>query len=339
MNPITVTADRSYEIVLSSNWRSALTVAMSGRDVVVIAPETLLGKVAEIVDPERIISVPDGEQQKTFSSLETLAEKLAKLGMDRHSLIVGIGGGATTDLTGFLAASYLRGVEWIAVPTTVAGMVDAAIGGKTGINLAGGKNLFGAFYSPSQVIVDTSWLTSLEKRDISAGLAEAVKAGFIGDSRILELIESDLSKNLSEIIERSITVKATVVSRDFRESGEREVLNYGHTLGHAIERHSGYRLRHGEAISIGLCFAARLSQQISGLAKEVADRHFRILTSLDLPTSYPNTAWPELRSLMGLDKKRKAGLIRFVTLREIGKTDRQSTEESILAEVYRGISS
>jgi 3-dehydroquinate synthase len=217
-------------------------------------------------------------------------------------------------------------------------MVDAAIGGKTGINLSKGKNLVGSFHSPRKVIVDTNLLNSLTQRDINAGLAESIKAGFIGDERILELIEKDSARNLPEIIERSIRVKAKVVSKDFKESDEREILNYGHTLGHAIEKHSKYKLRHGEAISIGLGFAAKLSNKISGLSDELARRHFVILNSLNLPTTYERSAWPKLYEFMGRDKKRKDGLIRFVTLKDIGKSDRISAPESTLSALYREIS-
>ncbi|HEY9276299.1 MAG TPA: 3-dehydroquinate synthase [Candidatus Nanopelagicaceae bacterium] len=334
MKSIEVRAERAYQVDICDSWQSEVSDLMQLRESLVVAPQRLVTELSEIIPQGKILSVPDGEKQKSFETLQDLAEKLAALGASRETLLIAIGGGATTDLTGFLAAGYLRGVDWVAVPTTVAGMVDAAIGGKTGINLASGKNLFGAFNSPIRVIVDTSWLETLSKRDKAAGLAESVKCGFIRDEKILQLIESNTKDNIREIIERSIKVKADVVSMDFRESGEREILNYGHTLGHAIERHSGYSLRHGEAISIGLVFAAKLSHRF-GLNKQVVDRHIKILQSLNLPIQYEQAAWPKLYELMGKDKKRRAGEIRFVTINGIGITDRKSAPEGILSEVYR----
>lgn len=336
MKSIQVRAERSYQVDICDNWRTEISSVFESRETYVVAPRRLLSEIGTTIAENKILVVPDGENQKNFETLQSLAENLASRGASRETLLIAIGGGATTDLTGFLAASYLRGIDWLAVPTTVAGMVDAAIGGKTGINLTSGKNLFGAFNSPVRVIVDTSWLNTLSARDRAAGLAESVKCGFIRDEKILQLIESDPAENLVEIIGRSIQVKADVVSLDFREDGEREILNYGHTLGHAVERHSGYTLRHGEAVSIGLVFAAKLSQKF-GLGKEVVERHSSILQNLNLPVSYEKSAWPAIYDLMGKDKKRRAGEIRFVTLKSIGFTERQSAAVGILSEVYREI--
>lgn len=336
MTSIKISADRIYSIELVSSWNVALNEEISNQESVILIPKALRSLISP--DVKNLIVVPNGESQKEFKILEKVLTKIADLGISRRGVIIGIGGGATTDLAGFSAACYLRGIEWIAVPTTVAGMVDAAIGGKTGINLSMGKNLVGSFYSPRKVIVDTNWLNSLSQRDINAGLAESIKAGFIGDERILELVEENPKKNLAEIIERSIRVKAEVVSKDFKESDEREILNYGHTLGHAIEKHSKYKLRHGEAVSIGLGFAAKLSSQLSGLSNELVKRHFEILKSLHLPTTYDRSAWPHLYKFMGRDKKRRDGLIRFVTLKDIGKSDRISASESTLSALYREIS-
>lgn len=336
MTSIKISAERVYSVDLVSSWREALSEEISNRESVILIPKALRSLVPSGV--RNVIVVRNGESQKDFKTLEKVLTKISDFGISRRGLIIGIGGGATTDLAGFSAACYLRGIDWIAVPTTVAGMVDAAIGGKTGINLSKGKNLVGSFHSPRKVIVDTNLLNSLTQRDINAGLAESIKAGFIGDERILELIEKDSARNLPEIIERSIRVKAKVVSKDFKESDEREILNYGHTLGHAIEKHSKYKLRHGEAVSIGLGFAAKLSNQLSGLSNELVKRHFEILKSLNLPTTYDRSAWPQLYKFMGRDKKRRDGLIRFVTLKDIGKSDRISASESTLSALYREIS-
>jgi 3-dehydroquinate synthase len=241
----------------------------------------------------------------------------------------------------------LRGIDWIAVPTTVAGMVDAAIGGKTGINSDYGKNLIGAFHSPRKVLIDTSWLKTLSDRDFAAGMAEVVKCGFIVDPQILDLLKG---KNLSairndsalvqDLITRSVAVKAHVVANDFKESFGREVLNYGHTLGHAIEIHSKYSLRHGEAVSIGLVFAAQLAGVKGLLDSETIAAHEQILNGIGLPTKYPSDSWQHLYPLLALDKKSRGHQLRFVALSGVGKTLRiEDANESELRTAYERISS
>jgi 3-dehydroquinate synthase len=291
--------------------------------------------------------VSDGEGAKTSSSLQSLWNWLGAAGFTRSDAVVGIGGGTITDLAGFAAASWLRGIDWIAVPTTVAGMVDAAIGGKTGINSDYGKNLIGAFHSPRKVLIDTSWLKTLSDRDFAAGLAEVVKCGFIVDAQILDLLKG---KNLSairsdvalvqDLITRSVAVKAHVVANDFKESFGREVLNYGHTLGHAIEIHSKYSLRHGEAVSIGLVFAAQLAGVKGLLDSETIAAHEQILNGIGLPTKYPSDSWQHLYPLLALDKKSRGHQLRFVALSGVGKTLRiEDANESELRTAYERISS
>ena len=240
--------------------------------------------------------------------------------------MVGVGGGAVTDVAGFVAACWLRGVRVVQVPTSLLGMVDAAVGGKTGVNTAAGKNLVGAFHPPAGVLCDLSTLDSLPWVDLVAGLAEVVKCGFIADPAILDLIEADRSAAvdpasfaLRELVERSVRVKARVVSADLRESGLREILNYGHTLGHAIEKHEGYAWRHGHAISVGLVFAAALGRHSGRLDESVADRHRSVLTALGLPVSYPADRWPALRAAMRVDKKARGAKLRFVVLSGLGR--------------------
>ena len=334
MRVIKVHAERDYEVESRTKWSSRLAELTSGRDFRVLTPTAIANYVSKEIDQSKIIFTPEGESQKSFSFLEELLERLAKEKLSRNSLLIGIGGGATTDLAGFAAAIYMRGIDWIAIPTSVAGMVDAAIGGKTGINLSFGKNLVGSFYSPTKVLIDFDWIKSLSQRDINAGLAESVKCGFIADQEILNLMEENVSQNLTEIIERSIAVKAKVVSADFKENDQREILNYGHTLGHAIESDSNFSLRHGEAIAIGLHFAAALSTRVEGLSYEVFNRHKEILRKLDLPLVYRSNAWDKLFSYMLNDKKRKDGEIRFVSLKKLGECGRLSLPESILREVY-----
>ena len=211
------------------------------------------------------------------------------------------GGGAVTDLGGYVAASWMRGVRLVNVPTTLLGMVDAAVGGKTGINIDAGKNLVGAFHEPAAVLVDLTTLRTLPADDLAAGMAEVIKGGFIADPRILELVEADPKAALdpdgdvlAELVRRKIQVKADVVAADLRESSLREILNYGHTLGHAIERREGYRWRHGAAVSVGLVFAAELARHAGRLDDATADRHRAVLESIGLPTGYAAGALPDL---------------------------------------------
>jgi 3-dehydroquinate synthase len=273
--------------------------------------------------------IPDGEEGKSPEVLLKLWNWLAAAGFTRSDLVVGIGGGAITDIAGFAAATYLRGIDWIAIPTSVAGSVDAAIGGKTGANLDYGKNLVGSFHSPRTVLIDHSWFATLSDRDFAAGLAEVVKCGFIRDGHILKLLQN---KNLQEVrrdeelvlelIERAVQVKADVVGRDFKESFDREILNYGHTFGHAVEKHAKYSLRHGECVSIGMAFMAHLQSDLGLISDEVRDLHLSLLTQLNLPVTYSSGDWPEIRALMSMDKKSRGNTLRFVTISEIGKTDR-----------------
>jgi 3-dehydroquinate synthase len=244
----------------------------------------------------------------------------------RSDAIVGFGGGSTTDLAGFVAATWLRGVKLIQIPTTLLGMVDAAIGGKTGINTSEGKNLVGVFYAPSAVIIDLDTLGSLNRNEILAGFGEVAKYGFIDDERILELIEADVavatdptSEVFAEIVERCVRIKARVVSNDFKESGLREILNYGHTLGHAIELAERYKWRHGAAIAIGMVFVAELANLAGKLSDADLDRHRSIFKLLGLPTEYKAEKWDQLLAAMQRDKKSRAGSLRFVVLEGIGK--------------------
>jgi 3-dehydroquinate synthase len=341
---IPVNAERSYQIEVGVDWRLALEDRCKGRkQVVVLCSE---GFPVETTYPT--ILIPDGELGKELSTLENLYQHFSDLKISRDTLIVAIGGGAVTDVAGFAAATWQRGIDWLAIPTTLAGMVDAAIGGKTGINFKSGKNLIGSFHSPIAVLADLSWLLTLAPRDLSAGLAEVIKTGFIKDAKILELIEliqtqKDSIETQKEIwidlISRSISVKAQVVSTDFKENFEREILNYGHTLGHAIEKHSDYQLRHGEAVAIGLCFAAELSKISNGLSDEVVNKHYQLLKKVNLTTTYPINAWDELFVIMKGDKKNRAGTIRLVGLVDIGTCNRiENPDEKLLRTVYERIS-
>lgn len=270
--------------------------------------------------------VSDGEDAKRIEVAAWCWGIMGKSDFTRSDAIIGFGGGSTTDLAGFVAATWLRGITYVAIPTTLLGMVDAAVGGKTGINTAEGKNLVGAFYAPKAVVCDLDTLHTLPKIEITSGFGEIVKYGFIADERILELIESDLAKatdvsteEFREIVERSISIKARVVSADFKEAGEREILNYGHTLGHAIELVERFQWRHGAAISVGMMFVAQLGLSLGHTPVELLERQERILTSLGLPTTYRGGRFQQLLEAMRRDKKSRAGALRFIALDGIGK--------------------
>jgi 3-dehydroquinate synthase len=227
----------------------------------------------------------------------------------------------------------------VQVPTSLLGMVDAAVGGKTGVNTAAGKNLVGAFHPPAGVLCDLSTLDTLAPVDLVAGLAEVVKCGFIADPAILDLIDQP-HHHLRELVERSVRVKARVVSEDLRESGLREILNYGHTLGHAIEKREDYAWRHGHAISVGLVFAAALGRHSGRLADDVADRHRSILDALGLPTTYPAAAWPALRAAMRVDKKARGASLRFVVLDGLARPGiLESPSDALLQAAYAEVAS
>ncbi|PWH05780.1 3-dehydroquinate synthase [Brachybacterium endophyticum] len=292
-----------------------------------------------------LAEVPDGEEAKTAQVAGFLWQVCGQAELSRQDLVIGLGGGAATDLAGFVAATWLRGIDVLQVPTTVAAMVDAAVGGKTGINTAEGKNLVGSFHPPIAVVEDLDVLAGLGANDVTAGLAEVVKIGLIEDTRILEIVEEDPAAVLDiatpafrEIMERAIRVKARVVSEDLTETGEREILNYGHTLGHAIEHNERYQWRHGAAVSVGMMFVAELSHLAGKLSEADVDRHRSVLTSLGLPTTYRDRQWPKLEDAMKRDKKSRAGVLRFVVLDRIGRVSRlEGPDPALLLAAYAAI--
>ena len=341
---ITVAAERKYDVRIGESSLERIQVIAEPHNLVLVlipedfARESGIAKSLQALGSKyEIVRLPNGEAQKSFQVFQSIIEICGRINLSRSDLIIGIGGGATTDLAGFVAATWLRGLDWVAVPTTLAGMVDAAIGGKTGINSEHGKNLVGAFHSPVEVIVDLEFLQSLSKRDQSAGLAEVIKCGFIADPSILrDLIEPEV--DYQKLIMKSVAVKAAVFSSDFKETFAREILNYGHTVGHAIEMHSDYKLRHGEAVAIGMVFAAELSHAHDTLtAKDVA-LHRELASNFNLPIQYPRAAWSAVYSNLTRDKKNRGGKIRFVTLKGPGVTDRlEVVSENLLRERYERI--
>jgi len=339
MKIIDVVAERNYSVVVGANGPDKIkSIAAEHRKVLLVAPTALI-KLFKLKESKNlsIISTPAGENQKSIKVLESVWRKCAAVGIERSDAIIGFGGGATTDLAGFAAATWLRGIDWYAMPTSLAGMVDASIGGKTGLNSQSGKNLIGSFYSPRSVLIDTSYLTKLPARDLSAGMAEVIKCGFISDYKILNLVQ-DYVIDFDQLIYRAVKVKAMVVAKDFKESKLREILNYGHTLGHAIEKDSKFRLRHGEAVSIGMVFAAELSNELVGLSKEVVDLHRVLSSNFKLPISYPKSRWKSLSALLLKDKKVKQGKVRFIGISKIGKPVwLEDVPSNTLARVYERI--
>ena len=288
---------------------------------------------------------PDAEAGKAIEVVVGLWDTCGHLQLGRKDVIIAMGGGATTDMAGFVAATWLRGVTLINVPTTLLGMVDAAVGGKTGINTSVGKNLVGSFYPADAVIADMSLLATLPRQDLAAGAAEVIKCGFIADPKILrivgetspEILLDPSSEQLAEITTRAITVKARVVSADLTEGGLREILNYGHTLAHAIERANDYTWRHGDAVAVGCCLAARLSAQRGLLGAEEVALHDELFARVGLPTRYEDSSLEELTHIMASDKKVRRGILRFVLLDGIANPSTFTVEPNELVAPARAI--
>ncbi|MEY4039179.1 MAG: hypothetical protein RLZZ52_47 [Actinomycetota bacterium] len=354
---INVTGGGEYTVSIGrgmlSNPESAFAEALGAgvNKVLIIHPPTMgavANKLRDQLMGERevlLAEVPDAENSKRIEVAAFCWQVLGQADFTRTDAVIGLGGGAITDLAGFVAATWLRGVRLVQVPTTVLAMVDASVGGKTGINTAEGKNLVGSFYAPHAVLCDLDVLENLPRNELLAGFAEIVKCGFIAVPEILDIIEANVdvatdptSGEFKRLIELSVGLKARVVSEDFKENGEREILNYGHTLGHAIEHAERYTWRHGAAISIGMVFAAELSRMTQNLPDEVVDRHRRILTSLTLPITYKAEAWEHLLGTMKRDKKARGSMLRFVVLTAEGKTAILNVPDtSILFTAYQEI--
>lgn len=304
--------------------------ARDGRRVLVVhqpGREGLAREAAVVLAEEgarpMVVRVPDAEAAKTVHVLNALWERLGEEGFTRDDLILGIGGGATTDLAGFLAATWLRGVDSVMMPTSLLGVVDAAVGGKTGINTPQGKNLVGAFYPPRVVLCDPAWLSSMRRPDYVSGLAEVIKCGLIADPVILDLVEAapiDAGDPVadpglaSELIARAVQVKADVVTADLKEASLRAILNYGHTFAHAIEQVEDYTWRHGDAVAVGMVFVAEVAHRCGLIDQALLDRHRSVLASVGLPTTYRPDRWDQLRAAMGRDKKARGSVLRLVVL-------------------------
>lgn len=341
----------SYEVHLAPGSINRLPGLVEGTYRVAVIHSAPLSRIAhQVTAPleQQVlhIEVPDAEEAKTPAVLQSCWEQLAAAGFTRNDVVIGVGGGTVTDLAGFVAATWLRGIRFISVPTTVLAMVDAAVGGKTGINLPHGKNLVGAFQNPAAVLCDIDLLATLGQDDARAGMAEVIKCGFISDAAILDLAGRDdaldhTSETFRELVTRAVQVKADVVAADFRESTSqgsrvgREALNYGHTLGHAIEAQSGFTWRHGEAISVGMAWVARVASALLGLEDQVVAQHDELLGRMGLPL-FAGMPFDRLRALMGLDKKSRGATLRLVGLESVGHTRIiEGPDEQVLLDSWR----
>ncbi|PXA77889.1 3-dehydroquinate synthase [Auritidibacter sp. NML100628] len=347
-------SEGGYDVVVGRGLLSQLPEMLGTqvRKVLVVHPRALRATgdvVKEDLDQAGFnaitAEIPDAEEGKHIQVAAFCWQVLGQNDFTRSDAIVSVGGGAVSDVAGFIAATWLRGVNVVHMPTTLLGMVDAAVGGKTGINTAEGKNLVGAFHPPVGVLADLDTLLTLPKNELISGLAEVVKCGFIADEHILDLIEAEPeqatnphSAALRELIERAIRVKSVVVSQDLKESGIREILNYGHTLGHAIELAERYQYRHGAAVSIGMAFAAELARSVGKLDDATAERHFSVLGALGLPTSYRGDRWAALLDGIKRDKKNRGDQLRFVLLEGQGRPITYDVpDESLLFAAYQEI--
>lgn len=336
---ITVAAEHEYPVFIGEGLLSELPALLVGAHRVGIIHPTALAVTAEAIRDDladqgftvTLIETPEAEDGKTAGVAAFCWDALGASGFTRSDALVSVGGGATTDLAGFVAGTWLRGVRVVHIPTTVLAMVDAAVGGKGGINIEAGKNLVGVFHSPVGVLCDATALTTLPEHDVRAGLAEVVKVGLTSDPSIIDDIlanpqaavdvRGDL---LPDLIRRAVQVKADVVAADFRETASdhgtlgREVLNYGHTFGHAIENVEQYRWRHGAAVSVGLVYVAELARLSGKLSQAQVERHRSVLMALGLPTTYTGGRWPQLLAAMSRDKKARGETLRFVIMTDAG---------------------
>ena len=356
--------ERSYPIYAGNDLlgkKNLFSENIKSRQVMVVSNTTVaplyLDKVIQSLDAidsqnmdvESVI-LPDGEQYKTLDAVNEIITALLNSRFSRNSCLVALGGGVVGDITGFAAACYQRGIDFIQVPTTVLAQVDSSVGGKTGVNHAAGKNMIGAFHQPKAVIADTSVLDTLDSREVSAGLAEVVKYGLIRDAKFFDWLEGNIEplvnrdpEALAYIIEQSCRNKADVVAEDERESGVRAILNLGHTFGHAIETGLGYgKWLHGEAIALGMLMAADLSHRMGWIEMGVCDRIENILVKLNLPVILPDNFDPErIRELMSVDKKAKDGVLFLILLKGIGEAviTKEFNESLLMETIYQYSSS
>ncbi len=304
---------------------SAQVMVVSNETVAPLYMQTLLDSLQGL-QVEQVV-LPDGEKYKTLEILNRIFDQLLEKRFDRGCTLIALGGGVIGDMTGFAAACYQRGVNFIQVPTTLLSQVDSSVGGKTGVNHPLGKNMIGAFYQPQAVIIDIDTLKTLPPRELSAGLAEVIKHGIIKDAEYFSWLESHMQdlrdldpEALAHAVKGSCVIKSRVVSADEREAGQRALLNFGHTFGHAIETGMGYgNWLHGEAVGVGMCMAARMSRRLGWLSAEEETRITELIAAAGLPTAPPELSSERFMELMAVDKKVMAGKLRLVLLQGIGK--------------------
>lgn len=346
--------DRSYPIYISNGILSDIGSDLKNRDIakrfVVISDDTVAGLYGEQVvkslsdaglSPE-LVTFPAGEASKTMATVAMLASRLAQSGVDRKDGLLALGGGVTGDITGFLAASYMRGINFVQVPTTLLAQVDSSVGGKTGVDIPEGKNLVGAFYQPKAVYIDSSVLRSLPVEELLNGIAEVIKYGVIYDQAFFDYLDENREKILAldlavieHVIGRCCAIKADVVAKDEKESDLRRILNFGHTVGHAVEADSNYELGHGLAVAIGMVAASRLAQAKQIFSAADVIKVERLIAAYGLPTAIPANAEPgKLKGYLQTDKKTVAGKSFFVLPTEIGKVVITSdVDESLIDQV------
>jgi 3-dehydroquinate synthase len=345
-------ASRSYPIYIGTNLleqpalfephlKSSSTVfIVSNTTVAPLYAKTLMNTLSQLGKTVRLLELPDGESYKDWQHLQLIFDELLAHGADRQSMIIALGGGVVGDMAGFGAASFMRGIRFIQVPTTLLAQVDSSVGGKTGINHPLGKNMIGSFHQPVAVIADLNTLRTLPPRELSAGLAEVIKHGAIADADFLDWIEANTGALLAcdtdamaHAVLRSCEIKSAVVSADEREGGIRATLNFGHTFGHAIESGLGYgEWLHGEAVGCGMVMAADLSARLGQINKLDAERLKRIIKSMHLPIVPPKLGTERFMELMQVDKKTEAGQIRYITLGSIGAARIQQVPDATVIE-------
>lgn len=309
------------EMLLSRNLGSP-AVIVSDENIARYHAERALDSLKSAGYPAHLSVIPAGEEHKTLETVANLWQAFTQARLERGSTVIALGGGVVSDLAGFAAATYLRGISWVAVPTSLLGMVDASLGGKTGFDLPWGKNLVGAFHPPRLVLADPQLLETLPEAEMRSGLAEVVKHGIIGDAELFALCARGweaVNSDLEEVVRRAMAVKVRLIQEDPYEGGRRAALNLGHSLGHALEHASGYRLRHGEAVAIGMVAAARLAEATGAAEKGLAEEIAAVLKSLGLPVEIPSGLdRSAIQAAMSLDKKRSSGKLRFVLPLRIG---------------------
>jgi len=328
--------DNSYPIFIGEGASLSLENFdgyIAGKDIAIITNEVVaplyLNEISDLFSNRNVIEyiLPDGEQEKKLKTVHKIIDRLMEAGLGRDSTLIALGGGVVGDITGFTASIFMRGINFIQIPTTLLAQVDASVGGKTAVNHKAGKNLIGSFHQPKCVICDSRFLETLKATEISAGLSEIIKYGLIYDREFFQWLQKNIQQILSNdpvavahAIQRSCAIKAEIVALDEKEQSVRALLNFGHTFGHAIEKLTGYgNWTHGDAVAVGMVLAARLSEKMSLITPEDVQNIEEILTAANLPISLPSIDPTELLAAMKSDKKAKDRNIQLVLLKNIGE--------------------